>query len=48
MLVGHAASLLRPVLPMLTAVMYADYCAAIEPAERVYHGRRSPPRAGAG
>ena len=33
----HAADLLRPVLPLLAAVMYADFCAAIEPDERVYH-----------
>ena len=33
----RAAALLRPVLPLLAAVMYADFCAAIEPAERVYH-----------
>ena len=33
----RAASLLRPVLPLLAAVMYADFCAAIEPDERVYH-----------
>ncbi len=33
----RAAELLRPVLPLLAAVMYADFCAAIEPDERVYH-----------
>lgn len=33
----RAAGLLRPVLPLLAAVMYADFCAAIEPDERVYH-----------
>lgn len=33
----RAAALLRPVLPLLAAVMYADFCAAIEPDERVYH-----------
>ena len=34
---ARAAELLRPVLPLLAAVMYADFCAAIEPSERVYH-----------
>jgi Phosphotransferase enzyme family len=34
---GRAAELLQPVLPLLAAVMYADFCAAIEPDERVYH-----------
>ena len=33
----RAAALLRPVLPLLAAVMYADFCAGIEPDERVYH-----------
>lgn len=33
----RAARLLRPVLPLLAAVTYADFCAAIEPDERVYH-----------
>jgi aminoglycoside phosphotransferase (APT) family kinase protein len=33
----RAAELLRPVLPLVAAVMYADFCAAIEPDERVYH-----------
>ncbi len=33
----RAAELLRPVLPLLAAVMYADFCAGIEPHERVYH-----------
>jgi hypothetical protein len=33
----RAAELLRPVLPLLAAVMYADFCANIEPDERVYH-----------
>lgn len=28
---------LRPVLPLLAAVMYADFCAGIEPDERIYH-----------
>ena len=33
----RAADLLRPVLPLLAAVMYAGFCAGIEPDERVYH-----------
>lgn len=33
----QAAELLRPVLPLLAAVMYADFCAGIEPDERVHH-----------
>lgn len=33
----RAAELLRPLLPLLAAVMYADFCSAIEPDERVYH-----------
>jgi hypothetical protein len=33
----RAAELLRPVLPLLAAVMYADFCAGIEPDERIYH-----------
>ena len=33
----RAAELLRPVLPLLAAVMYAGFCAGIEPDERVYH-----------
>jgi hypothetical protein len=35
----RAAALLRPVLPLLAAVMYDRFCAAIEPDERVYHRR---------
>jgi aminoglycoside phosphotransferase (APT) family kinase protein len=34
---ARAAELLRPVLPLLAAVMYADFCAGIEPDERIYH-----------
>ncbi len=34
---AEAARLLEPVLPLLAAVMYADFCAAIEPSERPYH-----------
>ena len=33
----RAADLLRPVLPLLAAVTYDAFCAAIEPDERVYH-----------
>ena len=33
----RAAELLRPVLPLLAAVTYADFLAGIEPDERVYH-----------
>jgi hypothetical protein len=33
----RAVELLRPVLPLLAAVVYARFCAAIEPDERVYH-----------
>jgi hypothetical protein len=33
----RAADLLSPVLPLLAAVMYADFCANIEPDERIYH-----------
>ena len=35
----RAADLLRPVLPLLAAVMYDRFCAGIEPDERVYHQR---------
>ncbi len=33
----RAADLLRPVLPLLAAVMYDGFCSGIEPDERVYH-----------
>lgn len=33
----RAVELLEPVLPLLAATMYARFCAAIEPAERIYH-----------
>jgi len=33
----QAARLLAPVLPLIAAVTYHDFCAAIEPDERVYH-----------
>jgi hypothetical protein len=33
----RAARLLEPVVALLTAVMYAGFCRAIEPDERVYH-----------
>ena len=35
----RAVELLRPVLPLLAALVYARFCAAIEPDERVYHRR---------
>jgi hypothetical protein len=34
---ARAADLLGPVVPLLAAVMYARFCAAIEPDERIYH-----------
>jgi hypothetical protein len=34
---GRAVELLDPVLPLLAAAMYARFCAAIEPTERIYH-----------
>ncbi len=34
---SRAADLLEPVVPLLAAVMYANFCAQIEPDERVYH-----------
>ena len=33
----RAARLLEPVVSLLAAVMYANFCAGIEPAERIYH-----------
>ncbi len=33
----RAATLLEPVVWLLAAVMYADFCARIEPDERIYH-----------
>ncbi len=38
----RAQSLLRPVMPLFAAVIYADFCAAIEPDERIYHARDVP------
>ncbi|WP_197429781.1 aminoglycoside phosphotransferase family protein [Auraticoccus cholistanensis] len=38
----RAAELLRPVMPLLAALLYADFCAQIEPDERVYHARDVP------
>ncbi|HEU5485137.1 MAG TPA: aminoglycoside phosphotransferase family protein, partial [Microlunatus sp.] len=35
---ARAVELLDPVLPLLAAAMYARFCAAIEPSERIYHG----------
>ena len=34
---ARAARLLEPVVSLLAAVMYANFCAGIEPAERIYH-----------
>jgi Phosphotransferase enzyme family len=34
---ARAAALLEPVVQLLAAVMYARFCAAIEPDERIYH-----------
>ena len=34
---ARAARLLEPVVALLAAVMYANFCARIEPAERIYH-----------
>jgi hypothetical protein len=34
---ARADHLLKPVVPLLAAVMYANFCATIEPDERIYH-----------
>jgi hypothetical protein len=34
---ARAAELLEPLVYLLAAVMYAGFCAGIEPDERVYH-----------
>jgi hypothetical protein len=34
---ARAAHLLEPVVPLLAALMYADFCTNIEPDERIYH-----------
>jgi Ser/Thr protein kinase RdoA (MazF antagonist) len=34
---ARAAHLLEPLVTLLAAVMYADFCAHIEPDERIYH-----------
>ena len=34
---ARAADLLDPVVALLAAVMYAGFCAAVEPDERIYH-----------
>ena len=39
---GRAADLLEPLLPLLAAVMYAGFCAEIEPDERIYHASDVP------
>jgi hypothetical protein len=33
----RAKELLRPLMPLGAALIYAEFCAAIEPDERVYH-----------
>ncbi len=38
----RAAELLQPVMPLVAAMVYADFCAQIEPDERVYHTRDVP------
>ncbi|WP_090593646.1 aminoglycoside phosphotransferase family protein [Auraticoccus monumenti] len=38
----RAVGLLRPVMPLVAAMVYADLCAGIEPDERVYHARDVP------
>ena len=39
---GRAAQLLEPVVWLLAAVTYANFCAQIEPDERVYHESDGP------
>ena len=34
---ARAAHLLKPAVPLLAAVIYANFCAHIEPDERIYH-----------
>jgi hypothetical protein len=34
--------LLRPLMPLVAALVYSDFCAAIEPDELVYHARDVP------
>jgi hypothetical protein len=38
----RAVELLQPVMPLMAAIVYADFCAAIEPDERIYHARDVP------
>jgi hypothetical protein len=38
----RAQALLQPVMPLLAATIYADFCAAIEPDELIYHARDIP------
>ena len=38
----RAAALLRPMLPLIAAVMYADFVEQIEPDERIYHADDVP------
>lgn len=39
---ARAAELLQPVVVLLAAVTYADFCARIEPDERIYHVSDAP------
>jgi hypothetical protein len=38
----RAQTLLRPLMPLIAAMVYGDFCAAIEPDELVYHARDVP------
>ena len=38
----RAQTLLRPLMPLIAAMIYSDFCAAIEPDELVYHARDVP------
>ena len=38
----RAQTLLRPLMPLVAAMIYADFCAAIEPDELIYHARDVP------
>ena len=39
---ARAAGLLEPLVCLLAAVMYAGFCAYIEPDERIYHESDAP------
>ena len=38
----RAQTLLQPLMPLIAAMIYSDFCAAIEPDELVYHARDVP------